>query len=215
VTFERVPDSAVIDGRPQGIFVGRSLLTGRSVCLLFLADGRASRAVPSGGLASFDWARHETEHPGDVGTWALSGGVLTISWGDGGVHSGPLTVNQDSIEFYGKRYARPAAATVAELAGQWEAASGFAIAGGAGINRVSSLTLQADGRYSWADTVGGVVEGLAAAAGSSNSGSLEISGQTATFKADDGSTSEHTFVAVAGQPITAFTLDQETFTRNS
>jgi len=215
VTFERVPDSAVIDGRPQGIFVGRSLLTGRAVCLLFMADGRASRAIPSGGLVGFDWALHEQDHPGDVGAWTVGGNILTINWGDGGVHSGPLTVKEDSIEFYGKRYPRPALATVAELAGQWEAASGFAIAGGAGINRVSSLTIQADGRYRWAGTVAGVVEGVAAAAESSNSGTLEVSGQTATFKADDGSTSEHTLVAVAGQPVTAFTLDQEMFTRNS
>jgi len=211
--MERVPDSAVLDGRPQGIFVGRSLLTGRSVCLLFLADGRASRSIPTGGLANFDWAQHQKAHSGDVGTWTLSGNVLTINWGDGGVHSGPLTVNQDSIEFYGKRYARPAPATVADLVGSWEAASGFAIAGGAGINRLSNLTVQADGRYSWADTTGGIVEGMAVAGGSANTGSLEISDQTAAFRADDGSSSEHTFVAVAGEPVTAFTLDQEMFTR--
>ena len=62
---ERVPDAAVVGGVPQGMFVSRSLLTGRAVCLLFLSGGRVTRAIPEGGLESFDWTKHQAAHRGD------------------------------------------------------------------------------------------------------------------------------------------------------
>ena len=75
---ESVPVAAVLNGQPQGLFLGRSLLTGRAVCLLFLSDGRITRAIPAGGLEHFDWAAHRAAHAGDVGTWQLQGGQLDL-----------------------------------------------------------------------------------------------------------------------------------------
>lgn len=77
---ESVPEPDIIDGRPQGIFVGRSLLTGRAVCLLFLDGGRVTRAIPSGGLETFDWDQHQADHPGDSGAWQVDADQLTIAW---------------------------------------------------------------------------------------------------------------------------------------
>lgn len=212
--LERVPDSAVVNGTPQGIFVGRSLLTGRAVCLMFLSGGRVTRFIPAGGLEHFDWAGHQARHSGDSGTWESAGGQLRIVWGDGGVHQGPLTVREDGIEFYGKRYARPATVGVAALAGRWESTRGTAIAGGEGINTATSLIIEADGRYQWSGITGGVVAGEAAAgAAMAASGKLAIAGATATFRGDGGTFAARTFLPAAGTPVSAFSLDADMYTR--
>jgi hypothetical protein len=210
---EPVPPSAVVDGKPQGIFVGRSLLTGRAVCLLFLSGGRVTRFIPVGGLENFDWARHQAGHAGDSGTWELVGGQLRITWGDGGVHQGPLTIRPGGIEFYGKRYTAPGTAKVSELVGRWESAHGTAIAGGSGINSLISFSVESGGRYHWTNTTGGVVAGRATAAESSRSGKLKISGQTIRFEADDGTAASYTFLPVPGVPLGAFSIDADLFTR--
>lgn len=212
---ERVPESSVVDGKPQGIFVGRSLLTGRAVCLLFLGGGRVTRFIPAGGLEHFDWTEHKQHHAGDTGRWELAGGQLTITWGDGGIHRGPLTVRPTGIEFYGKRYSRPVTATLADLAGQWESTRGTAVTGGAGINTMKTLIVEPGGRYRWTGTTGGVVAGRATAAGTAGSGRLKISGLTMTFEADDGTATAHTFLPVPGEPTSAFSIDADMFTRTS
>ena len=210
---EAVPGSAVLEGRPRGIFIGRSLLTGRAVCLLFLDDGRITRSIPSGGLAALDWARHQGDHIGDCGTWAMTGEQLTVTWGDGGVHEGRLTVNPEGIEFYGKRYARPTSIEPSDLVGAWEAAGGTAIVGGEGLVRLSTLSVEPDLRYRWDETIGGVVAGRATADAAASSGSLRLSEQTMTFDADDGSIVARTFLPVTGEQLEAFSLDASMFTR--
>jgi hypothetical protein len=210
---ERVPDAAVVNGVPQGLFVGRSLLTGRAVCLLFLGGGRVTRFIPAGGLERFDWAKHKAAHSGDVGTWEVRGGQLRIAWADGGVHEGPITVRPDGLEFYGKRYARPAPTTVAAIAGRWESARGTAVAGGEGVNRSGVLVIQADGKYQWAATTGGVVAGRAAATDTSMTGTITISGATMTLRSDTGAVTSFTFLPAAGTPVQAFSLDADMFTR--
>jgi hypothetical protein len=210
---EPVPASAVIDGKPRGMFVGRSLLTGRAVCLLFLSGGRVTRAIPHGGLEHFDWAAHRTAHSGDVGAWEIRDGQLSIAWGDGGVHQGPLKVTDGGIEFYGKRYAKPVTVVVADLVGQWEASRGTAITGGEGINTATTLSIDADGRYRWTGVTGGAVAGHATASGVTRTGKLSISGQTMTFRDDDGTVSARTLLPVAGAPVAALGLDADLFTR--
>jgi hypothetical protein len=210
---ELVPDAAVVNGVPRGMFVGRSLLTGRAVCLLFLSGGRVTRFIPAGGLDRFDWARHQTDHAGDAGTWEMRAGLLRITWGDGGVHEGPLTVNPNGIEFHGKRYARPVPATLPAIAGRWEATRGTAIAGGPGVNTTTQLEIEPGGRYRWIGVVGGTVAGTATAGERRATGTVTITGATITFRADDGTASSHTFLPVAGNPVTAFGLDANLFTR--
>ena len=208
-----VPEAAVINGVPQGLFVGRSLLTGKAVCLLFLSGGRVTRSIPTGGLESFDWARHQANHPKDSGTWEIHGGHLTISWGPAGVvNQGPLTTNPNGIEFYGKRYARPGTVLVSALAGSWESERGMAITGGEGINSFSTLVIQADGQYRRTGGMGGVVAGRAATGGAKDSaGKLTIKGSTIIFRGDDGTITSQTFVPVSGDPVRAFSIYSDMF----
>jgi hypothetical protein len=210
---ERVPEADVVDGVPRGLFVGRSLLTGRAICLLFLSNGRITRFIPAGGLDRFDWARHRADHGGDSGTWSIRGDQLRITWGDGGVHDGPLKVTPNGIEFYGKRYARPSVIAASALAGTWEAARGSAIAGGSGVNAVTTLTIGADATYRWSGVIGGVVTGRAVASEKAMAGTITVSGPTITLRAGDGTVTSHTFLPLAGNPVTAFTLDADAFTR--
>jgi hypothetical protein len=210
---ERVPDAAVVDGVPQGLFVSRSLLSGRAVCLLFLSDGRVTRAIPEGGLERFDWAAHEAAHSRDSGRWALKGGQLSIAWGDGGVHEGPLTVRPDGIEFYGKRYAKPVSVVPGAIVGRWEAARGTAITGGAGVNVATTLVIEPAGRYQWLAATGGVVAGRAAASDRAMTGTVTITGNTIVFTPDTGMATSYTFLPVAGTPTTAFSVDANMFTR--
>jgi hypothetical protein len=181
---------------------------------LFLGGGRVSRFVPSGGLENFDWERHRQAHGPDSGRWELvAGGEIRIAWGDGGVHQGKLTVHSDGIEFYGKRYARPANVSLADLAGTWEAARGTAVAGGQGVNRVSTLLIHPDGRYELGAVTGGVVAGRATSTAGANSGRVSISGATMVLRSDGGGATSYTFLPAAGSPVTAFTLDADMFTR--
>jgi len=210
---ERVPDAGVVNGVPQGMFVSRSLLSGRAVCLLFLSGGRVTRFIPEGGLESFDWATHLTAHGRDSGRWEMRGSQLAISWGDGGVHQGPLTARPDGIEFYGKRYTKPVSVPLTAIAGQWESARGTAIAGGSGINVASSLVIQPDGRYQWMSTTGGTVAGRATATEATRTGTVTVKGLTIVFTPDKGAATSHTFLPVPGSPTTAFTVDATMFTR--
>jgi hypothetical protein len=210
---ERVPEAGVVGGAPQGMFVSRSLLTGRTVCLLFLSGGRVTRAIPEGGLESFDWATHQAEHSRDSGRWDVRGGQIAIAWGDGGVHQGPLTVRPDGIEFYGKRYTKPVVVSPGALVGRWEATRGTAIAGGSGINVASTLVIQTDGRYNWSSTTGGSVAGRAVASDQTMTGTVRVTGATIVFTPDSGPPTTHTLLAVAGDPIQVFSVDANMFTR--
>ncbi len=215
VHAEPVPEAAVVAGVPQGMFVSRSLLSGRAVCLLFLSGGRVTRFIPEGGLENLDWAAHQAAHSRDTGRWETRSGRLMIAWGDGGVHEGPLTAGADGIEFYGKRYSKPVTVSAGALAGRWEAARGMAIAGGPGVTVAGVLVVGADGRYQWVATTGGVVAGRAAASERSMTGTLRIKGATLVLTPDAGPPVSHTFLPVAGNPTTAFSLDATTFTRSS
>jgi len=211
---ERVPESGIVNGIPQGIFVGRSLLTGKAVCLLFLSGGRITRAIPQKGLEHFDWAQHQSEHSGDSGQWEIRGNQLRIVWGDGGVHEGPLTATPDGIEFYGKRYARPATVAIAALAGKWDSARGTALWGGEGIMMTQTLIINRDGSFRWEAGTGGVVSGEAVSNAAKNmAGTVKISGSTMTFYGSEGAVESYTFLPLPGDPIVAFTLGNSTFTR--
>lgn len=211
---ETVPDAALIKGVPRGMFVGRSMLTGRAVCLLFLSRGRVTRFIPTGGLQHFDWARHREAHPGDSGTWELNGALLTITWGDGGVHQGPLKETPIGIEFYGKRYSRPIVVTIAAVAGRWESTRGTAVSGGSGINATKAFIIEPNGRFRWTGIVGGEVAGRSRAArGETWTGMVTIAGSTILFHGDDGTVVAHTLLPAAGDPVVAFSLDSDLFTR--
>ena len=130
------------------------------------------------------------------------------------MNQGPLTTNPDGIEFYGKRYARSGTVLVSALAGSWESVRGTALMGGAGINSFSTLVIQADGRYRRTGSIGGVVAGKAVSGGAEASvGKLTIKGSTIIFRGDDDTITSQTFVPVSGDPVRAFSIDSDMFTR--
>jgi hypothetical protein len=105
--------------------------------------------------------------------------------------------------------------SLSAIVGRWEAARGTAIAGGSGVNRVSELVIQADGRYQWGSTTGGAVSGRAVASDRALSGRVAIKGLTIIFTSDAGVTTSHTFLPAAGSPVNAFSIDADMFTRVS
>jgi hypothetical protein len=82
------------------------------------------------------------------------------------------------------------------------------------VNAVTTLSIDADGRYRWVGVIGGVVAGRAAATGNNHTGGVSVTGQTMTFRDDDGTVTTRTLLPVAGAPITALTLDADLFTRS-
>lgn len=206
---ERVPDSSFKNGSPQGIFTGISLLSGKAICLLFLDGGRITRSIPEGGLQEFHWEQHKKDHSGDCGTYTVSDGTLSVRWGDGGVHTGPLKGTPNGIEFYGKRYTRPETVSVEKLAGSWQSArTAF------DLTVTHELEIGADGSFHWVSGTGGVVAGRAVARENRNlRGKLTIRGLTATFKGDDGSVQNYTFLPVPGEPVGAFAIGRDMFVR--
>jgi len=195
------------------MFVGRSLLTGKAVCLLFLSGGQITRAIPQNGLEHFDWTKHQQEHSGDSGRWEIHGNSLRIVWGDSGVNEGPLTVTSDGIEFYGKRYARPTTVGIAPIVGKWESARGTAISGGEGIMMTHTLIIDQDGSFHWETGEGGVVSGRAVSNETNRTGKLRITGSTMTFLRNEGTEESYTFVPLPDSPIVAFSLGSNMFTR--
>jgi hypothetical protein len=206
---ERVPDSSFENGKPQGIFVGRSLLSGKAICFLFLDGGRITRAIPETGLENFYWEQHKKEHLGDCGTYTLSGQTLSIRWGDGGVNTGPLTATPNGIEFYNKRYTKPETISVERLVGSWQAALSVG-----DITMTHDLEISLDGSFHWQIVTGGAVPGKAVAnTGRDLRGKMAIHGLSATFKGNDGSVLTYTLLPVPGEPMQAFALGRDMFTR--
>ena len=205
---EKVPATSFSNGKPQGIWLGRSLLTGRAACLLFLADGRATRFIPEQGLERFDWDKHKSGHAGDCGIWTMEGSTLTIKWGDGGTHKGELKGGTDSIEFYGKRYSKPRSASISELAGVWESARGIA-----GVLASTTLRVDSSGAFTWNEVVGASIPEAVSASSNILKGKIEIRGLTAVLMFEDGSVKHYTFLPAQGSPLTAFSLGSKLFVR--
>jgi hypothetical protein len=206
---ERVPESSFKDGVPRGIFFATSMLSGKAVCLLFLDGGRITREIPEGGLEELYWEQHLKDNPRNSGTYTVKDGTLTISWGDGGVHTGPIKATPEGIEFYGKRYVKPAPTTVEQLAGAWQSA----LTSGA-MTTSHELTIGADGAFHWTGGTGGSGDGWAAFGGARDvRGKLTLRGSTATFRADNGSVETFTFLRMPGDPATVFSVGRNMFAR--
>ena len=183
---ERVPESGFKDGSPRGLFVGD-----KGAGLLFLDGGRVTRAVPEGGLDELDWEQHQKKHPSDVGTYSVAGG---IQWGDGTTSAGPFKVSADGFELAGKRWVKPPATTVDQIAGTWQAAPGT------GDSKVHELAIAADGGFQWT----GARE---------LRGKLTLHGPTATLRAEGGKVETHTLLRAPGEPVKTFSLGPYTFAR--
>ena len=207
---ERVPVSGWVNGAPRGIFVGTSLLSGGAICLMFLDGGRITRTIPGQDLDNFSWAEHLEKYPRNCGTYTISNGILKVKWGDGGVHEGPIKQTPNGIEFYQKRYTKPEPVAVAEIAGRWESAKSIGAIATTHVLRIAS-----DGSFTWKTDRGGVVAGRAVYSSVRDSrGKVTVRGTIITFHNDDGTTETLTFLRVPGNPIKAFSIGMDMFTRS-
>jgi hypothetical protein len=183
---ERVPETGFADGAPRGVFVGD-----QGAGLLFLDGGRVTRAIPEGGLDAIDWEQHRKQHPSDAGTFSLADG---IRWSDGTTTAGPIQPAPGGFELAGKRWVKPPATRVEELAGAWQAPPG------PGDGKVHELTLSAGGDFTWS----GARE---------LRGRLTLRGGTATLRAEGGKVETYTLLRAPGEPVKAFTLGRHAFGR--
>ena len=207
---EKVPESGFVNGVPRGIFVGTSLLSGGAICLMFLDGGRITRTIPGQDLDNFSWSEHLGKYPRNCGTYTISNGILKVKWGDGGVHEGPIKQTANGLEFYQKRYTKPEAVTVAQIAGRWESARSIGA-----IATTHDLRIAADGSFTWKTDRGGVVAGRAVYSSVRDTkGKLSIRGTIIVFRNDDGTSETLTFLRVPGNPIKAFSIGMDMFTKS-
>ncbi|HXE91487.1 MAG TPA: hypothetical protein VNK82_11035 [Terriglobales bacterium] len=186
---EPLPEAGVVNGRPQGLFVGVSVLSGNPVFLLFLPGGRVYHNLPRGGLNRIDWNALQAENPDACGRWDMAGTTLRIQWADGNVWQGPLQLTDTGIFFQGKRYGRAYAVRPAEMAGSWEGTHSTAwlnLGSGPATTQVNELTVDAAGNYLFGSAMGSSVEGAASYGESSTRGQLTVEGYDAVFHGADG-----------------------------
>lgn len=208
---EPLPEAGVVNGVPQGLFVGVSVITGNPVFLLFLPRGRVYHNLPRGGLNRVDWAALVAENADSCGQWTASGGTLRIVWNDGNVWEGPLELTETGIRFFGKRYGRAIPARAQDLVGRWEGTRSTASLG-AGLGattQINTLIVDSAGRYAWQAEIGSDSGNAVAYGESATQGRLIIEGYDAIFEAADGSRERKSLLHLPGD--TGFILDATYF----
>lgn len=141
---------------------------------------------PEGDLERFDFASFAAAQPRNVGTYSVSGGTLTIRWGDGSEQTGPLKPDgAGGFDFLSAAHAPVLPlASGASLDGSFYGGSSVA---GASVS--TTYTFSGD-RYQ-TDAAGVVVTSTSASdvtAGSSSgdAGSYQVSGTRITFSGSAG-----------------------------
>ena len=186
---EPVPTSSLVNGRPQGLFVGVSVLSGNPASMLFLDDGRVYHGIPTAGLNRVDWQQLQAEHSNLCSRWEVQGGTLRILWPDGNVWESPLEPTATGFSFNGKQYGATYPVDLGHLAGSWEGTKSTAwlnVGYGPAMTQINSLQVAGDGGYSWGVATGGDVEGATAYSEAAFAGRVEIDGYEAVFHAGDG-----------------------------
>ena len=195
-----MPKAALAGGRPQGLFVGVSMLSGNPVFLLFLDQGRVYHNMPRGGMNQVDWAALLADNPDICGRWSMNGSELRIEWNDGNVWEGPLEVTSTGIRFYGKSYGKALPVSQQEMVGVWEGVRSTAwlnLGSGPATTQVNSLTVDAAGNFLFGAALGSNVEGATSYSESSQQGRLTIDGYDAIFQAADSSEMRMSIVRLA------------------
>ena len=188
---EPLPTAGLVDGRPQGLFVGVSVLSGNPASMLFLDGGRVYHGIPAAGLNRVDWEQLQAEHSNRCSRWEMQGGTLRILWPDGNVWESPLEPTATGFSFNGKSYGAVHPVDMGHLAGSWEGTKSTAwlnVGYGPAMTQINSLQVAQDGSYSWGVSTGGEVEGAATYSEAAFAGRVEIDGYEAVFHAGDGET---------------------------
>jgi hypothetical protein len=187
---EQVPKSGLVDGQPQGLFIGVSMLSGNPVFLLFLDNGRVLSQLPPAGLNSIHWAALVENYPNSTGQWSVTNGRLTLRWRNGGVWADAILPTPRGMKFNGKSYSAAAYVDLSQLSGIFDGAQSTAWlnAGGAGpsLTRTTTITLDGKGGVSFDSAVGGDVGNAVAYGSAASSGTVQVEGYDAVFRLKDG-----------------------------
>jgi hypothetical protein len=188
---ELLPEAGLVDGHPQGLFVGVSVLSGNPASLLFLDGGRCYHGIPDPGLNRLDWAQLQAEHGNLCSGWEMQGGTLRILWPNGNVWESPVEATATGMQFNGKQYGAVHPVDLRHLAGSWEGTKSTAwlnIGNGPSMTQINSLQVAADGSYTWGVATGGDVGNATTYSEAAFAGRVEIDGYEALFHANDGQT---------------------------
>lgn len=187
---EPVPKSGLVNGKPQGLFIGVSVLSGNLVFLLFLDNGRVFSQLPPGGLNRVDWDLLVKNYPNSTGTWSVSNGRLSLRWRGGGVWEDAIVPTARGMKFNGKSYSAAAYVNLAQMSGKFEGAvsTAWLNAGGGGpsLTRATTVVLDGKGGFSFDSATGGDVGNAVAYGSKSSSGTVAVEGYDAVFRHKDG-----------------------------
>ena len=149
----------------------------------FAPDGNAY-FNPDIGLAPDQLAQLKSANKGP---YQVSGGELSVTWGDGQTSSGPLEIvdggfNWDTGMFLPVKPFTDAA----QLVGGYEGGSSVTFSGNSSIV-VKALELRADGSFSWEGSASFQTDGMNTGGQSSTSGRWQLEGYSLVLTADNGS----------------------------
>ena len=182
--------SGLVGGKPQGLFIGVSVLSGNPVFLLFLDRGRFTDRMPPQGLNHIDWDALVKDFPNSTGQWFVAKGRLTLRWRNGGVWEDAIVPTATGMRFNGKGYSAAAAVDLARIAGKFEGAQSTAWlnpgGGGPTLTRSTTITLDGKGGFTFDSAVGGDVGNAVAFGSAAFSGTVSSAGYEAIFRMRDG-----------------------------
>lgn len=176
------------DALPSGIYL-RSVFSGTSLTNTILLFNNGQVAYnPEGDLENFDFAKFAAAQPKNIGTYAVSGGTLTIRWGDGSEQTGAIKPDGHGGFDFG---AAPHAPVKPLPAGASLDGTFYGGASIAGASTSVTYTFSGGNQYK-TDAAGVVVTSTSASdvtAGSSSedTGTYAISGSRVTFTGAAGS----------------------------
>lgn len=148
----------------------------------FAPDGVAY-LNPESGLGPDDLANHKSAAKGP---YQVSGGELSVNWGDGQKSSGALEIVDGGFNWDTGMFMPVAPFTsAAQLAGSYEGGSSVTFSGNSTIV-VKSLELRADGSFSWEGSASFNTDGMNTGGQSTTSGRWLLSGYTLELTADNG-----------------------------
>lgn len=186
---DSLPQAGLVNGRPQGLFSGVSVLSGNPAAMLFLEGGRVYHGIPAASLNKIDWQQLMADSSSRCSQWEMQGNTLRIIWPDGNVWESPVEPTATGFRFNGKSYGATHPVDMAHLAGTWEGTKSTAwlnMGSGPAVTQINNLQIAADGSYTWGVATGGEVEGATAYSEAAFAGKVEIDGYEAVFHANDG-----------------------------
>jgi|CXWL01.1.fsa_nt_gi hypothetical protein len=148
----------------------------------FAPDGVAY-LNPEKGFGPDDLANHKSAAKGP---YQVSGGELSVNWGDGQKSSGPLEIVDGGFNWDTGMFMPVTPFTsAAQLAGSYEGGSSVSFSGNSTIV-VKALELREDGSFTWEGSASFNTDGMNTGGEGTTSGRWLLSGYTLELAADNG-----------------------------